>query len=169
MAAPVVVVMGVAGSGKSTVGRLLADRLQVPFLEGDDLHPAANRLKMASGRPLTEEDREPWLLSLARWIGRASESGRGGVVACSALRYGYREVFRDAGGGVWILHLALGEAAARRRVAARTGHFMPTALVDSQYAELDPLRPGEAGLTVDAEDSPQAIVDRATAAVRAAG
>lgn len=169
MAAPVVVVMGVAGSGKSTVGRLLAERLHVPFLEADNLHPAANRVKMASGRPLTEKDRLPWLLALARWIRRASESGRGGVMACSALRYGYREEFRRAGEGVWILHLALSEEAARRRVAERTGHFMPAALEGSQYAELEPLRAGEAGLTVDAEDSPEAIVDRAEAALRAVG
>lgn len=169
-AVPVVVmVMGVSGSGKSTVGELLAERLHVPFVEADDLHPAANRAKMAAGRPLDEEDRRPWLLSLARWIREATESGSGGVMACSALRYEYRELFRRAGPGVWLLYLAVGEASARRRVAGRKGHFMPAALVNSQYAALEPLRPGEPGLTVDAELSPQAIVDEASAALRAIG
>ncbi|CAG6390602.1 gluconokinase, GntK/IdnK-type [Streptomyces cocklensis] len=165
----VIVVMGVSGSGKSTVGALLAERLQVPFLEADDLHPAANRATMAAGRPLTEQDRRPWLQDLARWIRQVTASGSGGVMACSALRYEYREVFRRAGAGVWFLHLAVGEAAARRRVAGRAGHFMPAALVDSQYADLEPLRPDEPGLTVDAEESAQAIVNQASAALRTIG
>ncbi|MFE2534772.1 gluconokinase [Streptomyces sp. NPDC059371] len=165
----VVVVMGVSGCGKSSTGALLAERLKVPFLEADDLHPAANRAKMAAGRPLTEEDRRPWLVAVTEWIERATESRTGGVVACSALRYRYRQMFRRAGAHVWLLHLALGKAAARLRVARRAGHFMPAALVDSQYAELEPLRPDEPGLTVDAENSRQAIVDRAATALKSFG
>ncbi|MFG1811361.1 gluconokinase [Streptomyces sp. NPDC049040] len=165
----VVVLMGVSGSGKSTVGRLLAGRLGVPFVEADDLHPAGNRSKMAAGRPLDEKDRAPWLLSLVGWIRQATESGTGGVLACSALRYEYRERFRRAGRGVWMLHLAIGEAAARRRVAERRGHFMPAALVESQYTALEPLRPDEPGLTVDAELPAPAIVDLVFAALRAGG
>lgn len=165
----IVVVMGVSGSGKSTVGALLAARLHLPFMEADDLHPAANRAKMAAGQPLGEEDRRPWLLSLAQWIRQSAESGSGGVLACSALRYEYREQFRRAGAGVWLLHLAVGEAAARRRVAGREGHFMPESLVGSQYDDLEPLRAGESGLAVDAALSPQAIVDEASAALRAIG
>ncbi|MFJ7964078.1 gluconokinase [Streptomyces sp. NPDC096324] len=161
----IIVVMGVSGCGKSTTGILLAERLGVPFLEADDLHPAANRAKMAAGRPLTEEDRRPWLATVSEWIAQATASRTGGVVACSALRYRYRQMFRGAGAHVWLLHLALDEAAALRRVARRTGHFMPAALVDSQYAELEPLRPDEPGLTVDAENSPQTIVHRAVAAL----
>lgn len=166
---PVVVVMGVSGSGKSTVGRLLADRLAVPFVEADDFHPEANRAKMAAGRPLADEDRRPWLVSLADWIREATASGRGGVMACSALKYEYRDLFRRAGAGVLFLHLALDRASAERRIAGRTGHFMPARLVDSQYAALEPLRPDERGVTVDAAADPQSIVDQASSAVRAIG
>ncbi|MET7615612.1 gluconokinase [Streptomyces sp. NPDC005408] len=165
----VVVVMGVSGSGKSTVGGLLAQRLKVPFLEADDLHPDANRAKMARGRPLDDEDRRPWLLSLADWIREATDSGQGGVMACSALKHEYRDLFRRAGAGVWFLDLALDRATAGERVAGRVGHFMPARLMDSQYAALEPLRPDEPGLTVDAAADPQAIVDEAANAVRAIG
>lgn len=163
----VVAVMGVSGSGKSTVGRLLAQRLMVPFLEADDLHPAANRAKMAAGLPLDDEDRLPWLRSLADWIREATDSGRGGVMACSALKHEYRDLFRSAGAGVWFLHLDLDRATAYRRVTGRTDHFMPGGLVDSQYAALEPLRPEEPGLTVDAAADPRTIVDEAASAVRA--
>jgi gluconokinase len=158
--------MGVSGSGKSTVGRLLAQRLMVPFLEGDDVHSAANRAKMASGHPLDDEDRRPWLRSLAAWIREAVGSGRGGVVACSALKHEYRNAFRGADPDVWFLCLTLDRATADRRVAARAGHFMPARLVDSQYAALEPLRPDEPGLTVDATAGPRAIVDEAVRALR---
>ncbi|MFF7048183.1 gluconokinase [Streptomyces griseorubiginosus] len=151
--------MGVSGSGKSTVGRLLAQRLAVPFLEGDDVHPAANRAKMAAGHPLDDEDRKPWLLSLTNWIRGAIDDGLGGVVACSTLKHEYRDEFRRAGAGVWFLYLALDQATADQRVACRVDHFMPARLVASQYADLEPLRPDEPGLTVDAAADPQAIVD----------
>ncbi len=164
----VVVVMGVSGSGKSTVGGLLARRLMVPFLEADDLHPAANRAKMAAGRPLDDEDRRPWLLLLADRIREATDSGQGAVVACSALKREYRDLLRRASAGVWFLDLALDRATAAERVARRAGHFMPAELVDSQYAALEPLRPDEPGLTVDAAGDPQVIVDAAANAVRAA-
>ncbi|MEW2395764.1 gluconokinase, GntK/IdnK-type [Streptomyces sp. NPDC046862] len=163
----VVVVMGVSGSGKSSVGRLLARRLRLPFLDADELHPAANRAKMAAGRPLDDEDRRPWLLSLADWIREATDSGRGGVMACSSLKRAYRDLFRGAGAGVWFLYLELDPASAGRRVAGRVGHFMPARLEDSQYAVLEPLRPDEPGLTVDAAADQQVIVDEAANAVRA--
>ncbi|WP_330279520.1 gluconokinase [Streptomyces sp. NBC_00056] len=162
----VVVVMGVSGSGKSTVGALLARRLTAPFLEADDVHPAANRAKMAAGHPLDDADRRPWLLSVAAWIREATDAGRGGVVACSALKHEYRDLFRRAGAGVWFLYLALDRASADRRVAGRTDHFMPSRLVDSQYEALDPLRSDEPGLTVDAAADPRTIVDQAVGAVR---
>jgi len=162
----VVVVMGVSGSGKSTVGLLLAQRLMVPFLEADDVHPAANRAKMAAGRPLDGEDRRPWLLSIAEWIREATDAGQGGVVACSALKHEYRDLFRRAGAGVWFLYLALDRATADRRVAGRVDHFMPSRLVGSQFATLEPLRSDEPGLTVDAVADPQTIVDQAVRAVR---
>lgn len=165
----VVVVMGVSGAGKSTVARLLAQRLGVPFLEADDAHPAANRAKMAAGLPLDDDDRRPWLRTLAGWIREATDTGRGAVMACSALKHDYRDVFRQAGAGVWFLHLALDQEIARRRGAERVGHFMPARLVGSQYDALEPLRPDEAGLTVDAPADPRAIVERAVGALRATG
>ncbi|MFJ1731520.1 gluconokinase [Streptomyces sp. NPDC088254] len=162
--------MGVSGSGKSTVGRLLAQRLTVPFLEGDDVHPAANRAKMAAGRPLDDEDRKPWLRSLTQWIREAIDDGTGGVVACSALKREYRDALRRAGAGVWFLYLALDRATADQRVADRVGHFMPARLVDSQYATLEPLQSDEHGLTVDAAaTAPQAIVDETVRTLRKAG
>ena len=162
----VVVVMGVSGSGKSTVGLLLARRLGVPFLEADDVHPAANRAKMAAGRPLDDEDRRPWLRSVAEWIREATGAGEGGVVACSALKHEYRDELRRAGAGVLFLYLALDRAIADRRLAGRVGHFMPARLVDSQYAALEPLRPDEPGLTVDAVADPQTLVDQAVRSVQ---
>lgn len=166
---PVVVVMGVSGSGKSTVGRLLAERLDVPFADGDDFHSAPNLARMAAGRPLDDEDRLPWLLSLAGWIQEAAASGRGGVMSCSALKRGYRDLLRSRGEGVWFLFLALDRAVADRRVAGREGHFMPARLVDSQYAALEPLGTHEPGLTVDASAFPRSIVDEAVGALRATG
>ncbi|MEW1632513.1 gluconokinase [Streptomyces sp. NPDC093801] len=165
---PVVVVMGVSGAGKSTVGRLLADRLAVPFAEADDFHSAANRAKMAAGRPLDDADRLPWLLSLADWIREAEASGRGGVMACSALRHAYRDLLRRAGAGVVFVHLALDRTRAARRVAGRRGHFMPAPLVDSQYTALEPLRPDEPGVTLEATADPRSIVEAAARAVRGA-
>lgn len=164
----VVVVMGVAGAGKSSVGKLLAQRLALPFLEADDLHPAANRAKMAAGRPLDDEDRRPWLTALVDWIREATDSGRGGVVACSALKRAYRDLFRGAGPGVWFLYLEIDPASAARRVAGRVGHFMPSRLEDSQYAALEPLRPDEPGMTVDAAAEPRTVVDEAAHALAAA-
>ena len=151
----VVVVMGVSGSGKSTVGRLLASRLGVPYAEGDDFHPPANVAKMSSGEPLTDEDRWPWLRSLADWI--AAHAG-GGVLTCSALKRAYRDVLASAGTPVWFLHLAGSPEVIAARLAARSGHFMPPALLDSQFADLEPLGPDEPGATVDVSGSPEEIV-----------
>jgi len=163
----IAVVMGVSGSGKTTVGRLLAQRLAVPFVEADDFHSPGNRTKMAAGHPLDDEDRGPWLHALADWIRATAGSGRGGVMACSALKYEYRQLFRQAGPGVWFLHLVLDERLAAQRVAGRVGHFMPARLVDSQYDTLEPLHPDEPGLTLDASADPATIVESASRAVRA--
>jgi gluconokinase len=161
----VVVVIGVSGSGKSSVGQLLAQRLAVPFVDGDDVHPAANIAKMAAGHPLDDEDRRPWLAALVARI-RDLESGGGGVVVCSALKREYRDELRAAGPGVWFLHLALDKEIAVQRVTARIGHFMPVALLDSQYALLEPLVPDEPGMTVDARADLQTILDEAQAGIR---
>jgi len=149
MDALVVIVIGVSGSGKSTVGRALADTLEVPFLDGDELHPEANIAKMGSGRPLDDEDRLPWLAALAMRIG-AMAAAEGGVIACSALKRGYRDALASAAPTVRFLQLALDPEVARARVADRPGHFMPASLVESQFCEYEPLQRGEPGITLDA-------------------
>ncbi|MDN6625395.1 MAG: gluconokinase, partial [Acidipropionibacterium jensenii] len=138
---PLVVVMGVSGSGKSALGTRLAARLDLAFVDGDDLHPARNIAKMAAGHPLDDADREPWLQIIGRWL--EDHRDRGGVVACSALRRSYRDLIVE-------------------RVAARSHHFMPASLVDSQFATLEPLGPDEAGTTLDiARTIPDLVVEAA--------
>jgi gluconokinase len=159
----VVVVMGVSGSGKSTVGRELAARLGVPYAEADDFHPPENVAKMASGQPLTDADRWPWLRALAAWI--AEHSATGGVVTCSALKRSYRDLLRSAAARVWFLHLAGDRSVIAARLAARSGHFMPASLLDSQFADLEPLGPDEPGLTVDITATPEVIVEVALKAI----
>ena len=153
-----IVVMGVAGSGKSTVGRLLADRLGAPFIEGDELHPPANVAKMTEGVPLTDEDRAPWLALVADRIARDAAPDRGVVVSCSALRRRDRDLLRSAGQGPWFVHIAVDPVTATERVAGRKGHFMPDSLVESQFRALEPLLPDEHGLTVDTAPEPDQVV-----------
>lgn len=164
-----VIVMGVSGSGKSTAGAGLARLLGVPFLEGDDLHPASNRAKMASGHPLDDADRRPWLEAVTEWIRATASSGQGGVAACSALKRAYRDRFRSTGANVWFLYLALDREVAEKRLTRRKGHFMPTELLDSQYATLDPLHADEPGVTIDINDSedPAEVLAAAVRAVSA--
>jgi gluconokinase len=160
-----VVVMGVTGSGKSTVGQLLAQRLGVPYAEADSFHPPANVAKMAAGQPLDDADRYPWLAAIGEWI--RSRIGQGGVVSCSALKYAYRDLLRAAYPGLWFLHLDADPQTIARRVTDRTGHFMPVSLVESQFATLEPLRPQEHGLVVDATQEPEAIITAAVATMAA--
>ncbi|MFG2758125.1 gluconokinase [Streptomyces wuyuanensis] len=160
----VVVVMGVAGTGKTTIGPLIAEALGVPYAEGDDFHPADNIARMSAGIPLDDADREPWLDAIGRWAhGRA---GLGGVVSCSALKRIYRDRLRAAAPGVEFLHLTGDRVLIERRMTERKGHFMPTALLDSQFATLQPLQDDEAGVAVDVSGSPQEITERAVAALR---
>ncbi len=160
----VVVVMGVAGTGKTTIGPLLAERLGVPYAEGDDFHPPANIAKMSAGTPLDDSDRWPWLDSIGRWAhGRA---GLGGVVSSSALKRSYRDRLRAAAPGAVFLHLTGDRELIEERMRERRGHFMPTALLDSQYATLEPLQEDEAGVSVDVSGTPEDITDRAVAALR---
>ena len=159
----VVVVMGVAGTGKTTIGPLLAARLGVPYADGDDFHPQANIVKMSAGVPLTDEDRWPWLDAIGDWAhGRA---GLGGVVSSSALKRSYRDRLRAAAPGVVFVHLTGDRALIEDRMAHRHGHFMPTALLDSQFATLQPLEADEAGVAVDVTGSPEQITERATTAL----
>ncbi|GAA2434141.1 gluconokinase [Streptomyces macrosporus] len=161
----VVVVMGVAGTGKTTIGPLLAARLGVPYAEGDDFHPAANIAKMTAGVPLTDEDRMPWLDDIGAWA--HGREGLGGVVSCSALKRIYRDRLRAAAPGVVFVHLAGDRRLVEERMSRREGHFMPTALLDSQFATLQPLEPDEPGVTVDVSGSPEEITERAAGALRA--
>ncbi|OII68249.1 gluconokinase [Streptomyces sp. CC77] len=161
----VVVVMGVSGTGKSTVGPLVADRLGVPYAEGDDFHPAANVAKMTAGVPLEDADRWPWLDAIGRWArGRA---GCGGVVSSSALKRSYRDRLRQEHPGLVFLHRTGDRPLIEERMAARRGHFMPAALLDSQFGTLQPLGEDEAGVAVDVSGTPEETADRAAAALRA--
>jgi len=139
----VVVLMGVAGSGKSTVGAIVATRLGWPFQEGDLLHPPDNVAKMAAGSPLTDADRAPWLAQERAWINAHPD----GVITCSALKRSYRDALRDD--HVLLVHLAVSHEELLRRLVARHGHFMPATLLDSQLATLEPPDPDEHALTVD--------------------
>jgi gluconokinase len=158
-----IVVMGVSGCGKSTVGRLLAEALQVEYAEGDDLHPATNIAKMAAGVPLTDDDRWPWLDIIAGRLAERRE--RGGVVSCSALKHSYRDRLRVAAPGVFFVHLHASRAELAHRMASRPGHFMPTSLLDSQLAALEPLSADELGIALDATRDPAELVREATAAL----
>ncbi|MFE9921997.1 gluconokinase [Streptomyces sp. NPDC005774] len=159
----VVVVMGVAGTGKTTIGPLLAARYGVPYAEGDDFHPPANIAKMSAGTPLDDDDRHPWLDAIGAWA--HERAGLGGVVSSSALKRSYRDRLRAAAPGVVFVHLTGDRALIEDRMSHREGHFMPTALLDSQFATLQPLEPDEAGVAVEVSGSPEEITDQAVAAL----
>jgi gluconokinase len=151
----VVVLMGVSGSGKTTVGRALADALGCAFLDGDDLHPPANVAKMAAGVPLDDADRAPWLAAVRAAIDRVVADGGDAVVACSALKQAYRDALGVPRAGVALVWLTADPATLAARLAARRHHFMPPALLPSQLATLEP--PGDA-IVVDVAAPPAAVV-----------
>ena len=151
-----IVVMGVSGSGKSTVGAALAQRLRVPFADADDFHPAENIAKMSAGEPLDDDDRRPWLESIGVWL---AEHADGGVMSCSALKRNYRDHLRGHAPTTLFAHLAGSVEVISRRQASRPGHFMPPALLASQFETLEQLTPDERGLTVDVDQSVDAIID----------
>ncbi|MEU7632131.1 gluconokinase [Nocardia sp. NPDC049220] len=160
---PVIVVMGVSGSGKSTVGARLAAALDVEYAEGDDFHPAANIAKMTAGTPLDDADRAPWLDAVAAWL--AQHADRGGVVSCSALKRIYRDRLRTSAPETFFLHLAAPKDELARRMTGRRGHFMPSSLLDSQLAALEPLAADEIGRTADASLAPDDLVTATMAAL----
>jgi gluconokinase len=159
--APVVVVMGVSGSGKTTVGRILADRLGVEYGEADDFHPQANVDKMAAGEPLDDDDRAPWLDAIGSWM--AERGVEGAVVSCSALKRQYRDTLRDAAPGAVFLHVHGSRDLLEARLGDRKGHFMPASLLTSQLDTLEPLQDDEAGVIVDVRLSPDEVVEQFSA------
>ncbi len=150
--------MGVAGSGKTTVAALLAGRLGAAFAEGDDFHSPANVAKMASGTPLVDDDRWPWLRSIRDWLAEQHAAGHAAVVPCSALRRAYRDLLREAG-PVLFVHLTGSHELLTERIQGRAGHFMKPAMLESQLATLEPLGDDEPGVTVDIAPGPGQIVD----------
>jgi gluconokinase len=164
-----VLVMGVAGSGKSTVAAALSDRLGLDMIEGDALHPAANVEKMRNGIPLTDDDRRPWLESVASLLADRHSQGRGTVLACSALRHSYRDTLRAAvpAGETYVIELDVDRSTLRARLADRTGHFMPVSLLDSQVATLEPLADDEFGVAVDGSAPLDVVISTACRAIDA--
>ncbi len=166
-AAAMIVVMGVAGSGKTTLARALADRLGVAWLDADDVHPPASIAKMAAGVALDDDDRAPWLDTVAGWM-TTHDSG-GGVVACSALRRRYRDRLRRASPALRLLFLDGDEALVAARLRGRTGHFWRPELLPSQYATLEPPEPDEDALRVSIATDVAALVEGALAWMLSAG
>ena len=153
------VVMGVAGSGKSTIGPALATALGIPFVEGDEYHPAENVRRMALGIPLTDDDRLPWLRALATRIREAKLAGTGLVIACSALKRSYRDILRAEAPELRFIFLKGDRALVGARLAGRRGHFMPASLLDSQFATLEEPTPDENAWVCDVSQATQDIVD----------
>lgn len=160
---PLLVIMGVSGSGKSTVGELLAERLGVPYVDADDLHPQGNVDKMAAGHPLCDADRWPWLAKVGVALTDAEETGM--VIACSALKRSYRDAILQEEPRAVFVYLHGTRALLQARMTHRHGHFMPPSLLDSQIDTLEPLQRDEPGFVVDIDRSPQEIVDTVIARV----
>ncbi|MGO1950565.1 MAG: gluconokinase [Mycobacteriaceae bacterium] len=153
------IIMGVSASGKTTVAELLDDRTGVPYAEADAFHPEANKAKMASGQPLNDDDRWPWLHELRDWMTSQAREGRSTIVTCSALKKTYRDILRDAEGDEFFVELDAPEDVLAARMEARKGHFMPTSLLRSQLETLEALDADEKGAVLDATASPESIVD----------
>jgi gluconokinase len=153
------IVMGVSGSGKSTIADKLAERLRWSYEDGDKFHPASNVAKMRAGHPLTDEDRWPWLQAIADEIDRVCGARQHAVIACSALKRAYRDVLVHGRGDVRIIYLKGAQELIAERLAARKNHFMPPGLLDSQFKTLEPPDPRENPVTVSIDAPVDAIVD----------
>jgi len=156
-----VVVMGVSGSGKTTVGKGIAERLHWRFQEGDELHPRANVEKMSRGEPLTDEDRWPWLEAIGAWLDTRGDAGESAVLTCSALRRTYRDRLRSGRPGVRFCHVDVDADTLQERLKRRRGHYMPASLLASQLATLEPLGEDEPGVVVAAEGDPAQVLAEA--------
>lgn len=157
------VVMGVSGCGKSEIGSRLARRLDFAYVEGDDDHPASNIAKMAAGIPLDDNDRHAWLLILQARISAAKERGEGLVLSCSSLKRRYRDLLRMGDPSLVFIHLDGDRELIASRMQARPGHFMPPALLDSQFRDLEPLAKDERGIKIDIKAEPEKLVDQIVA------
>ncbi|HCA87112.1 MAG TPA: gluconate kinase [Streptomyces sp.] len=164
-AAPLVVVAGVSGSGKTTIGELVADRLGLPYADADEFHPPENVAKMSAGTPLDDDDRRPWLDAIAGWLAARADLG-GGVVSCSALKHRYRDRLAAAGPGIFFIHLDGSPELIAERMSRRKGHFMPMSLLRSQLADLEPLDEDEPGAAIPIDGTPDETADLAVAALR---
>lgn len=162
---PHVVVMGVSGAGKSTIGALVAASLGVPFVDGDSLHPLTNVEKMAAGHPLDDDDRWPWLRTVGAALAAAGDDGL--VIACSALRRSYRDAIREEEPETVFLHLHGERDVLAHRLEGRSDHFMPASLLDSQFATLEELQDDERAVVVDVDAEVPAIVDAAVEGIGA--
>ena len=152
------VVMGVSGCGKSTVGQALALANGVPFVEGDQYHPQANVIKMSAGLPLNDDDRAGWLQALQAQISAARDRAEGLVVSCSSLKRRYRDLLRQGDPALRFAHLSGAQALISACMQARVGHYMPPSLLDSQFRDLEPLQPDEAGITLHIDTPPEDLV-----------
>lgn len=157
---PILLITGVSGSGKSTIGRLLAARLGWTYAEADDFHPDSNIAKMAAGQPLDDADRAPWLAAIGAWIDETTRAGQPAVVSCSALKRAYRDTLREGRPNVRLIYLDADHQIISERLAAREGHFFPARLLDSQFHDLERPDPDEHALMVDVDATPEQIVDR---------
>lgn len=157
------VIMGVSGSGKTTIAEQLERRTGVPYAEADAFHPEANKKKMSAGEPLDDDDRWPWLHELRDWMSSQAEQGHSTIVTCSALKKSYRDVLREATGDEFFVLLAAPEDVLAGRMEDRKGHFMPASLLTSQLETLEALAPEENGFTVDATDTPESLATKVLA------
>lgn len=162
MDSPLLVTMGVSGSGKTTFGVALAERLQLPFADADDFHPPANVTKMSAGIPLDDEDRWPWLDAIGRWL---AARDAGGVASCSALKRSYRDRLRERAPEVQFVHLHGSRDLIAERQSGRTGHFMPSSLLQSQFDTLEPLAADEPGTVLDVATDIDTLVEEYAALV----